>query len=79
LLSTVECLIACREYAEAAELLLPAFDRMASNPDVWLTLDRVQALRGHLEAARASVKEYARLNPAGRVALLAIKELDLLW
>jgi hypothetical protein len=46
---------------------------------VWLTMARVEAALGCLDAAKDCVKRYMELNPEGKAALLDIRELDLLW
>src|SRR3954471_3040805 len=79
LLCTVECLIGCQDFAKAAELLATGLKCMNKNPDVWLTLGRVRALQGDVEKARVCVKEYARLNPEGKAALMSNQELHALW
>jgi predicted Zn-dependent protease len=79
LLSTVECLIGCRDYRKATELLRNGLGLIPDNPDLWLALARVEALLGQLEGARACVKEYVKLNPEGKLAVMNIPEFAALW
>lgn len=79
LLSTAECLICCNDYSGASQLVRNGLVAHPESPDVWLTLARVEAALGCLDAAKDCVKRYVELNPEGKDALLSIKELDSLW
>lgn len=79
LLSTAECLINCKDHHGATRLLRIGLSRLPDNPDLWLTMARVEALLGEIEAARESVKRCVILNPNGKAAVLDIPELDSLW
>jgi predicted Zn-dependent protease len=79
LLATAECLIKTKDYEGACGLLRKGLTKLSENPDLWLTLARVEALLGDTEAARDCVKRYVTLNPEGKADLLSINELDPLW
>jgi predicted Zn-dependent protease len=79
LLSTAECLIHCKDYTGASQLLRNGLTRLPDNADLWLTLARVEALLGQNEAARNCVKKYMELNPHAKALLTSLKELDKIW
>lgn len=79
LLLTAECLINTKDFQTASQLLRNGLPSLPDQADLWLTLARVEALRGQNEAARECVRQYVTLNPEAKAHVLTIPELAEIW
>lgn len=79
LLLTAECLINCKDFQTASQLLRNGLSVIPDQADLWLTLARVEALLGQNEAARECVRQYVTLNPDAKADVLTIPELAEIW
>lgn len=79
LLTTAECLIHCREFITASQLLKNALAKASDQPNLWLTLARVEALLGKPESAKDCVREYVKLDPDSKADIFSIPELAVIW
>lgn len=79
LLLTAECLIHCQEFQASSRLLRDGLSALPDQPDLWLTLARVEALLGQNDAAKDCVRQYVALNPDAKQEVFLIPELAGIW
>jgi predicted Zn-dependent protease len=69
-LLTSECLLKIGDLTRAKQIIDGQIALYPDEPDLWLTLARVEAGLGNTGAAKTAVKGYVKLYPEGRLDVI---------